>query len=291
MRRFLSLFMCIMVMAVMFAVACHAAPVIFRFDSKEACNAFISGTNGMEGVFDQELGYYKMVNTIHDPSISHSFKTSGFNTSDLPFVRCSFRIISGLKSEMPKGQFFFATNNGIGMGNPGTYTMFPLENTTNWQEVIVDMRTIKDSAWNGNILTFRYDPVQAAEGDVYTILLESIGFFATEEEAKSQKLPENTFANVPVIPETIVTPEAAPETEEGDAGPMIFTFNSEDICKSFVKAVTNMEAGFDDSYGFLKVTNKNHDPNFTHPFKDEAFDAAKYPVVRYRFKIVGGLSD
>lgn len=297
MKRFFSIFMCVLVMAAMLVVVSNAAqPVIFTFDSKNACNAFISGTNGMNGSFDEELGYYKLVNTNHDPSISHSFKTSGFNTADLPFVRYSFRIISGLKSEMPKGQFFFATNNGIGMGNPGTYTMFPLESTTDWQQVIVDMRTINGSAWNGNILTFRLDPVQAAEGDFYTILIDSVGFFATEEEAKGQKLPENTFANVPVIPETTVTPEVvapAPETTpvEGDSEPLIFTFDNKDTWTSFARAITNMEAEFDTEYGYVKIKNKNHDPNFAHPFKDNAFEAAKYPVVRYRFKIIEGLSD
>ena len=230
MKRILSLFLCFVTMAVMLAVASEAAqPLIFKFDSKDACNAFVSGKNNLDGGFDEQYGYYKLVNTTHDPSISHSFKTSGFNTADLPFVRYSFRIISSLKSEMPKGQFFFNTNNGIGMGNPGTYTMFAIENTSDWQAVIVDMRTIKDSVWNGNILTFRVDPVQAAEGDVYTILIESVGFFATEEEAKAPKLPESVpLTNPDITGPPAIIPEPEPVPEKGDAEPVIFTLDSEE---------------------------------------------------------------
>lgn len=121
-----------------------------------------------------------------------------------------------------RGEVFFDTSDFPGPV-PGVLVGITYEDTTSWQDVIVDLSTNKN--YTGDLLSLRYDIVNASESE-YLFEIEHILFFGTIEAAQSFDManlptPEPTATPTPKvtaipstpIPTAYIAPEPTPKNK------------------------------------------------------------------------------
>ncbi len=101
------------------------------------------------------------------------------------------------------GEIFFCTTEFTVPAAGGSVT-FSYQDTTEWQDVIVDFGSNKN--FKGDLMSFRFDIVQASEGD-FTYLIDYILFFGTVEAAEA-------FDDISTLPTPSPTPEPTPTPEK-----------------------------------------------------------------------------
>ncbi len=247
MKRLTSSLIVLVLLCITAVCASSEDGLFFYFNSADGVK-WISSVSNLDGAFDSESGYYKLTNKNHDPNFQHNFSNDSFDTAEYPIVRYRFKIVSGLQEEMPYGQFFFKTDNGANMGDDGTYVNYPLENTDDWQDVVVDMRTIKNSKWSGKLSIFRVDPVQAVNGINMTVLVDHVAFFKNKEDAVDKSIADITYTynnQTVFIPagtmtagdketDFVMTDELVDETDKKDGYEPVILFKNADGSESVV---------------------------------------------------------
>jgi len=134
----------------------------------------------------------------------------------LEMVPCEQYPIMRIGLKKPEGaptgaEIFFNTTEFGGPAAGGSVT-FNYQDTTEWQDVIVDFSSNKN--WKGDLLSFRFDILQSSE-DEFLFEIAYILFFGTEEAARNfdvSTLPEPT-----PTPEPTATPERTPTPEKTES--------------------------------------------------------------------------
>ncbi len=177
------LFATLILMAALVTLA-SAAPIVFSFGTDAEVTSFISSASGTQT--SCEDGFMKYVFNNTDPSYTHKFSTDSFNVDSYPYVKYRYKLDLGSDEALKRqGQIFFHTDSSPAMGSSGsgTYCYFEIVADGTWQTTVVNLSKIANSAWKGNIDTFRIDPIAVSDGNEYTGYADYIAFFETEEEA------------------------------------------------------------------------------------------------------------
>jgi len=159
--------------------------ILYPLNTQANITSFVSKTHGMD--ISHENGFMKFATSNNDPSFTHIFTSDVFIADEYPYVKYRYRFDKVENTEGPplQGQIFFHTDSSPKMGSSGsgTYCYFDITADGEWHSIVVDMTKIPSSSWNGNIDTFRIDPVAFPNDITYTGQVDYIGFFQNEEEA------------------------------------------------------------------------------------------------------------
>lgn len=155
----------------------------FAFEGEDIVDTMFNGkiTSMNCSMEFTEDGLVITVENLTDPYFYVPFPDGYLDLAEHPY----FKILFKNEAKANKGQLYIGFD-GEQIASDAQHYAFDLEETDDWQEVILDLRELKEGAQT--ITSFRADLIGGPPLES-TITVDYFGFFATLEEAENYQPP------------------------------------------------------------------------------------------------------